>query len=62
MKIPSHYKPTLTFRHGETWYKIVLNKDIYFLYRQESENDYTQIGTGNNPQKLEYRVYDGKLK
>lgn len=62
MKIPKHYQPVLTFRHGEQWYKIVLNKDIYFLYRQEAEDDFTQISTGNNPQKLEHRVYDGKLK
>ena len=62
MKIPKHYQPLLTFKHENTWYKIVLNRDIYMLYRQESENDFTQIGTGNNPQKLEKRVYDGKLK
>ena len=62
MKLPKNVIPVLTFKHNDTWYKIVLNRDIYIMYRMENENDYTQIATGNNPQKLEYKVYDGKVK
>ena len=47
----------------DTWYKITYkNNDIsmYYLYRVLSDNDFEQLGTGNNPKKLEDKVYAGK--
>ena len=62
MKLPKKAIPVLNFRHGDTWYQITVEGDKYVLYRQESEKDYTMLGTGNNPTKLENKVYDGKVK
>lgn len=62
MKLPKKSAPVLKFKHGETWYQITTEGDKYVLYRQDSEKDYTMLGTGNNPVKLENRVYDGKVK
>ena len=63
MKLPKNSKKVLKFKHNDGWYQIVQDKDKYILYRcGENASDYTMLGTGNNPKKLEDRVYDGKLK
>lgn len=63
MKLPKNCKRVLHFRHKDTWYRIVEDKDKYILYRcGETESDYEMLGTGNTPPKLEERVYSGKLK
>lgn len=63
MKLPKNCKRVLHFKHKETWYQIVEDKDRYILYRcGETEKDYEMLATGNTPPKLEERVYSGKLK
>ncbi len=61
MKLPKKAVQVLHFRHGEKWYKITQDGDKYNLYKCEDENDYSFLGTGNSPVKLENKVYDGKL-
>ena len=63
MKLPKNCKRVLHFKHKETWYQIVEDKDRYILYRcGQTEKDYEMLATGNTPPKLEERVYSGKLK
>ena len=62
MKLPKKSRKLLHFLHKETWYQITEEGDKYVLYRCESVNDYTMLGTGNSPTKLEDKVYDGKYK
>lgn len=63
MKLPKNCKRVLHFKHNETWYQIVEDKDRYILYRcGGTEKDYEMLATGNMPPKLEERVYSGKLK
>ena len=63
MKLPKTSRKVLLFKNNDDWYQIVQDKDKYILYRcGDSASDYTMLGTGNNPKKLEDRVCDGKLK
>ena len=63
MKLPKNCRRVLHFKHKDTWYRIVEDKDKYILYRcGKTESDYEMLGTGNTPPKLEERVYSGKLK
>ena len=63
MKLPRNSQKVLLFRHYDSWYQIVLDKDKYILYRcGKTSSDYEQLGTGNSPTKLEEKVYAGKLK
>ena len=62
MKLPKKSVKLLHFKHEETWYQITQDGDKYNLYRCEDKNDYTHLGVGNSPVKLEYKVYDGKIK
>jgi hypothetical protein len=61
MKLPKKARKLLYFKHNDMWYQITEEGDKFYLYRCESEKDYTQLGSGNSPVKLEYKVYDGKL-
>ena len=63
MKLPKNSKKILCFKHKDTWYQIVEDRDKYILYRcGATESDYEMLGTGNTPPKLEKRVYTGELK
>ena len=63
MKLPRNSKKVLYFKHKDTWYQIVQDKDKYILYRcGETEKDYEMLATANTPPKLEERVYSGKIK
>ena len=63
MKLPRTSIKVLHFKHNDTWYQIVQDKDKYILYRcGVTESDYEMLGTGNTPPKLEERVYSGNLK
>lgn len=62
MKLPKKAIKVLHFRYGEIWYQITYDGDKYALYRCEEKNDYTYLSTSNNPQKLEEKVYDGRIK
>jgi hypothetical protein len=61
MRLPKKSKRLLKFKHNNTWYQITDEVDKFALYRCESDTDYTYLGSGNSPVKLETRVYDGKL-
>lgn len=60
MKLPKNCTEVLLFRHNDCWYQIVEDRDKFILFKKNGENDYTQLGTGSNPVKLEEKVYDGK--
>lgn len=63
MKLPKNCKQILHFRHKDTWYRIVEDKNKYILYRcGDTKSDYEMLGTANTPPKLEERVYSGKIK
>jgi hypothetical protein len=63
MKLPKTSKKVLHFKFGDEWYQIVQDKDKYLLYSCGiNESDYTMLATGNNPVKLEDKIYSGKLK
>jgi hypothetical protein len=40
----------------------VEDRDKFILFKKNGENDYTQLGTGSNPTKLEDKVYEGKYE
>ena len=62
MKLPKSSNKVLLFKVDDKWYQIVYDKDKYILYRcGVDESDYVMLGTGNNPKKLEDKVYEGKL-
>ena len=58
------------FCHNDVWYQIVRVGEKYSLYRVDVNvsrwttkgNDYTLLGSGVNPIKLQEKVYEGKLK
>lgn len=63
MKLPREHRAVLTFKHKDDWYKIIYHKDRYELYKViDMDKDFELIATGNNPKKLEDKVYSGKLK
>jgi hypothetical protein len=62
MKLPKGSTSSIYFDCKGVWYQIIQSKDKYILYRKESNGEFTQIGTGNHPLKLETRVREGKLK
>ena len=65
MRIPKNQTKLLNFKHKEIWYQITSTTTNgttqYIIYRQVDKNEYEKLATGQNPQKLEQRVYDGKL-
>lgn len=62
MKLPKNCTKALLFKHNDSWYQIVWDRDKYILFKKNGENDYTQLGTGSNPTKLEDKVYGGKYE
>lgn len=38
----------------------IVDRSVYYLFKFNNENDYTQLGTSNNPIKLENNVFSGK--
>lgn len=65
MKIPRNQTKVLNFKHNDTWYQITSSSSNgstqYVIYRQLDKNEYEKLATGQNPQKLEFKVYEGKL-
>lgn len=57
MKLPKGSTPVLLFKHKEQWYQIVSRNDKYELYIVIGEGNYEFIASGNNPQKLENKIY-----
>lgn len=66
MRLPKNQTKVLNFKHNDIWYQITSTNVggalTYTIYRQEDKNDYEKLATGQNPQKLEFKVYEGKLK
>ena len=64
MKLPKNHKIWVTMMlPDETNFVItspIVDRSVYYLFKFNNENDYTQLGTSNNPIKLENNVFSGK--
>lgn len=64
MKLPKNHKIWVTMTlPDETNFVItspIVDRSVYYLFKFNNENDYTQLGTSNNPIKLENNVFSGK--
>lgn len=64
MKLPKNYKIWVTMTlPNETKFIIsssIVDRSVYYLFKVNGENNYTQLGTSNNPTKLENNVFSGK--
>ena len=38
----------------------IVDRSVYYLFKVNGENNYTQLGTSNNPTKLENNVFSAK--
>lgn len=65
MKLPSKHKIWLTFKNNDITYILSCpeyDRSVYTLFRVEREDDYIQLATGQDPQRLEEKVYQGKYR
>lgn len=64
MKLPKNHKIWVTMTlPDETRFVItshIVDRSVYYLFKFNNENDYTQLGTSANPTKLESNVFGGK--
>lgn len=64
MKLPKNYKIWVTMTlPNETKFIIsssIVDRSVYYLFKVNGENNYTQLGTSNNPTKLENNVFSAK--